>query len=376
MAAMGMPTTRAVTIQAEGAAAAASSEEWVVVAAATTVRRRAVAGVDRPGQKAALSQRRRVRLVTDRVSLAFDVPKPTITQITPSDGPSAGGTTITISGVNLWGATAVTLGGIAASDVVVVNQSTVTTVTPAGAGLVDVSVTTGSGTATLASAYNYVDLTFRIFEPSAGVTSGGTSVTLSGTGLAAVAWINFAGKIDVNDSRSDTSLVFTSPPGTGVATILVQVGWSLEAIPTGFTFTYYTACGATGVVCQPIDQAVNAGQLSLSSPPPNASGTEELTCPAISLGAVTLDGTTHTSRASARTIYVGDDRGTRASGGRSPPPWCRHRPTPTPPVRSPPTFATRVSAITPVTATGKSQRRTCRLEPPRVHGEGAVEPRP
>ena len=79
-----------------------------------------------------------------------------LTSITPIFGPIAGGTPITITGTNLIGATSMTVGGVAATSVVVVSSTSITAVTPAGSvGAKSVVVTTPSGTTSLASAFTY-----------------------------------------------------------------------------------------------------------------------------------------------------------------------------------------------------------------------------
>jgi formylglycine-generating enzyme required for sulfatase activity len=91
------------------------------------------------------------------VRTAAPEPQPTITSITPISGSTAGGTPITITGWDLTGATSVTVGGVAATSVVVVSSTSVTAVTPAGTvGAKSVAVTTPSGTASLASAFTYL----------------------------------------------------------------------------------------------------------------------------------------------------------------------------------------------------------------------------
>jgi len=73
----------------------------------------------------------------------------TIASITPATGPAAGGTAVTIKGSDFAGATAVTFGGTAATNVKVVNNTTITCTTPAkSAATVDVVVTDDSGTVT------------------------------------------------------------------------------------------------------------------------------------------------------------------------------------------------------------------------------------
>lgn len=73
-------------------------------------------------------------------------PAPTVTSLSPNNGPAAGGTSVTITGTDLTGATAVTIGGVAATNVTVVNATTITATTPAHAsGAASVVVTTPGG---------------------------------------------------------------------------------------------------------------------------------------------------------------------------------------------------------------------------------------
>jgi formylglycine-generating enzyme required for sulfatase activity len=88
---------------------------------------------------------------------ACPVDPPSINSVTPNSGPTAGGTTITITGTALTDASAVTVRGNAATSVTVVNDTTVTAVTPSGSvGAANVQVTTPGGTATISGAFNYV----------------------------------------------------------------------------------------------------------------------------------------------------------------------------------------------------------------------------
>lgn len=81
--------------------------------------------------------------------LAFNadvVAAPAVSEVTPSSGPTAGGTSVTIKGSDLSNASAVTFGATAASSFHVDADNQITAVSPAGAaGTVDVRVTTPSG---------------------------------------------------------------------------------------------------------------------------------------------------------------------------------------------------------------------------------------
>jgi hypothetical protein len=73
-------------------------------------------------------------------------PPPALTAISPNNGPTGGGTTVTITGTNLAGATTVRFGGTNAT--ITADSATQITVTspPGNAGTVSVTVTTASGT--------------------------------------------------------------------------------------------------------------------------------------------------------------------------------------------------------------------------------------
>ena len=75
------------------------------------------------------------------------VSTPTFISITPASGPIAGGTKVTISGTGFTGATGVSFAGTAAQSFTVVNDTTITAVSPVAfeAGLAQVDVTTPGG---------------------------------------------------------------------------------------------------------------------------------------------------------------------------------------------------------------------------------------
>ncbi len=75
---------------------------------------------------------------------------PTLTAISPSSGPIAGGTTVTITGSGFTGASQVTFAGTNAKSYTIVNDTTITAVTPVAfiAGTAQVAVTTPGGVVT------------------------------------------------------------------------------------------------------------------------------------------------------------------------------------------------------------------------------------
>jgi len=89
-----------------------------------------------------------------RRSVAGVVPFPLL--IALAYGKLAGGDSVTITGAHLSGASSVAIGGVACTSVVVVNDTTITCVVPAGtAGAKDLVVTTPFGVGTLVGGYTY-----------------------------------------------------------------------------------------------------------------------------------------------------------------------------------------------------------------------------
>ena len=121
------------------------------------------------------------------------VSPPTITNVNPNTGPAAGGTSVTITGTNLNGATAVRP-VLAAGSFTVNGATQITATSPAGTGTVDVTVTTPGGTSAPSSAdqFGYVSApTVTGINPITGPPAGGTSVTITGTNLNGATAVRF-----------------------------------------------------------------------------------------------------------------------------------------------------------------------------------------
>lgn len=70
---------------------------------------------------------------------------PTPSVVSPSTGALAGGTAVELTGINFDLRATVNFGGSSATSVVIFDDTKITAVSPAGTGIVDVGVTTGSG---------------------------------------------------------------------------------------------------------------------------------------------------------------------------------------------------------------------------------------
>lgn len=95
--------------------------------------------------------------VIDQADLNAAYPAATLASISPATGAAAGGTPVTLTGVNFDGASGAAIGGVALTSFVVVNNTTITGVSGAhAAATVNVTVTDDSGTLTLTNGYVYV----------------------------------------------------------------------------------------------------------------------------------------------------------------------------------------------------------------------------
>jgi hypothetical protein len=82
---------------------------------------------------------------------------PAVTIVSPASGPLAGGTVLTITGTAFTGATAVSVGGGAATSFNVFGDVAILAITPAGsAGAASVQVITPGGTSVNNSLYTYL----------------------------------------------------------------------------------------------------------------------------------------------------------------------------------------------------------------------------
>lgn len=160
----------------------------------------------------------------------YQFPPPTTSLIAPATGSSAGGTAVTITGTQFRAGAAVTFGTSAATNVVVVNATTITATAPArpiGATSVIVA-NSDAQSATLASAYTYTAATaptVTSVSPSSGTVAGGTSVTITGTSFVSGATVTFGGTASSSVTVSSaTSIVATSPArgSTGLVAIAVS----------------------------------------------------------------------------------------------------------------------------------------------------------
>jgi len=183
------------------------------------------------------------------------VAAPTVTSVSPTAGPAAGGTSVVITGTNLSGATAVTFGGTAATGFTVNSATQITATAPAGSpGTVDVRVTTVGGTSATSAAdqFTYVTApTVTAISPTAGPAGGGTTVTITGTGFAAAPGtgaVRFGATTATYTINSNTQITATAPAGAaGTVDVTVTTVGGSSATSAADRFTYVAAPTLTSI---------------------------------------------------------------------------------------------------------------------------------
>ncbi|MHB1461540.1 MAG: IPT/TIG domain-containing protein [Armatimonadota bacterium] len=142
---------------------------------------------------------------------------PTITSFTPTFGKV--GDSVTITGTNFVGTTAVKFNGTTAVFTVV-SATSITTTVPSGATTGKITVTTPGGTATSATNYTVYFLpTITSFTPTFGKV--GDSVTITGTKFVGTTAVKFNGTTAVFTVVSATSITTTVPSGATTGKIAV-----------------------------------------------------------------------------------------------------------------------------------------------------------
>jgi IPT/TIG domain len=144
------------------------------------------------------------------------LPVPTVTAVSPTSGPKAGGTTVTVTGTGFTGATQVLFGNTPGTALSVTSDTNLTIKSPAHAlGLAHVHVITpgGRSAAVAADEYTYQPLpTVTAISPTSGPHAGGTTVSVTGTGFTGATQVLFGSTPGTNLTvTTDTHLTVRSP---------------------------------------------------------------------------------------------------------------------------------------------------------------------
>lgn len=167
-----------------------------------------------------------------------------ISSVGPNTGPTAGGTVVTIDGTGFTHSASVTFGGSASPEVTYASSTELQAMTPAHAsGTVSVAVTENphNQSATLSGGFTYSSsISVSSISPTQGTTSGGTVVTVNGTGFQTGAAVSFgsvqSSVVTVASSTQVNAMAPAESSGT-VAITVTDPNSQSASLPSAFTYT-------------------------------------------------------------------------------------------------------------------------------------------
>ncbi len=187
----------------------------------------------------------------------LSTPAPAVTSISPTTGTTAGGTSVTITGTNFTGATAVSFGAFAASSFTVNSSTSITATSPAQAvRVVDITITTPSGISATGAGdqFTYTAAsvpTVTSLGTTSGSTAGGTSVTITGTNFTGATGVYFgsvaASSFTVNSATSITATSPAQAAGTYDVTVSTYSGTSARSTSDRFSYTLASTPAITSI---------------------------------------------------------------------------------------------------------------------------------
>ena len=169
-------------------------------------------------------------------------PPPVVTGTSPTPLSTLGGELLTVDGRNLGGATSVRVDGAEVASWVVVRPTRIELTTPAhAAGPATLTVTTPDGTASAAVVYATPAAPRPVvtsLAPASGPETGGTEVTVTGTGLTNATAVTFGTTPATFTVTNATTIVATSPPGTAAVHVTVTTPGGTSEATDADLFTY------------------------------------------------------------------------------------------------------------------------------------------
>jgi hypothetical protein len=233
-------------------------------------------------------------------------PFPGVTAVTPGCGTSSGGTSITISGSNFVSGATVTVDGTAAGNVVFINSTTLTAMTPAGtvgaktvvvtnpdtqtaplnsgftyvvpisfAGLASVTPATEAATLTWGAASGTPPVTYNVYEATTSGAENFASPVLTTTNLSAfitplplgtncsMTYYFVVRAVD-GCENVDTNTVEISVQPLSVGPVFAGLGSATSAIE-GATLTWAVASGNLPIIYK-VYESTNSGGENFGSP--------------------------------------------------------------------------------------------------------------
>jgi gliding motility-associated-like protein len=202
---------------------------------------------------------------------------PLISSFTPASG--IAGTSITITGDNFLGATAVKIGGTAVASYIINNNKTITAVTAAGV-TGTIAITTASGTSSSAAPFTFVSTPSNLIYSTATATmdygSAGTSVVPTVSGGAIIYSINADAPAGISINTGTGVISYGNTLVPGIYPLTVTATNSLGSTTASYTVTV-NATAPTNFVYATASSTTNFGTAGASVVPSINTGGQTVT---------------------------------------------------------------------------------------------------
>jgi hypothetical protein len=170
-------------------------------------------------------------------------PAPTVSGLSSHAGPAAGGATVTVTGTNFSGVTAVWFGSHKATNIKVISTRQLKATAPVGTAARFVRVLTSAGglsALTGKAVYNYLPVpALAGLRPSSGPAAGGNLVTITGSGFGYVRAVYF-GSQPATKIRliSPTLMTVVAPGGSGTVNLRVRAAGGITPVTPAAKYSY------------------------------------------------------------------------------------------------------------------------------------------
>jgi len=194
-------------------------------------------------------------------------PLPTVTNVTPTSGPAAGGTSVKIEGTGFLEGANVEIGSSASSVEVLSATEIIATTGASAPGEYEVVVSDSNGTSTGGPRFTYVPPPPPVVTsvtPSSGPSTGGTEVKIEGSGFLSGASVTIGPAASSVKVLSETEIIATTSsalPGEDEVVVTDANGSSSG----GPRFTYVEPTGSSNTTTGTTSQTAKSGVLGTTS---------------------------------------------------------------------------------------------------------------
>ncbi len=171
----------------------------------------------------------------------------TVSGASPSQGPTTGGTIVTITGTGFQTGAAVSFGSVQSTAVTVSSSTQIAAMTPPeNSGTVAITVSgLSTQSSSLPSAFTYTSApAISSVSPNTGPVTGGTTVTISGSGFQSGASVTFGSVSSTSVTIVSSTQIQAVTPGSPAGTVsIVVTNTNSQSGTLSAAFTYFHTVG-------------------------------------------------------------------------------------------------------------------------------------